>query len=67
MGRTLLFPETTALGSALLYKIWVIQSSDNGACLGVKKIGKPCAGVGVGRAFAKQKLAKLYARFDEGG
>ena len=33
----------------------------------VKNIGKPCAGVGVGRAFAKQKLAKPHARFDEGG
>ena len=33
----------------------------------VKNIGKPCAGIGVGRAFAKQKLAKLHARFDEGG
>ena len=33
----------------------------------VKNIGKPCAGSGVGRAFAKQKLAKLHARFDEGG
>lgn len=38
-----------------------------GACLGVKNIGKPCAGIGVGRAFAKQKLAKPHARFDEGG
>ena len=37
------------------------------ACLGVKNIGKPCAGIGVSRAFAKQKLAKLHARFDEGG
>ena len=37
------------------------------ACLGMKSIGKPCAGIGVGRAFAKQKLAKLHARFDEGG
>ena len=36
-------------------------------CLGVKNIGKPCAGIGVSRAFAKQKLAKLHARFDEGG
>ena len=33
----------------------------------MKNIGKPCAGIGVGRAFAKQKLAKLHARFDEGG
>ncbi len=32
----------------------------------VKNIGKPCAGIGVSRAFAKQKLAKLHARFDEG-
>jgi len=37
------------------------------ACLGMKNIGKPCAGSGVGRAFAKQKLAKPHARFDEGG
>jgi len=33
----------------------------------MKNIGKPYAGIGVGRAFAKQKLAKLHARFDEGG
>ena len=33
----------------------------------MKNIGKPCAGSGVGRAFAKQKLAKPHARFDEGG
>ena len=43
---------------AALYEIWAIQGSDNGwlengACLGVKNIGKPCAG-------------KLHARFDEG-
>ena len=48
------FPEPAAL-----YALWVIQSSDNGgleisACLGVKNIGKPCAG-------------KPHARFDEGG
>ena len=47
-------PEPTAL-----YALWVIQSSDNSGleisvCLGVKNIGKPCAG-------------KLHARFDEGG
>ena len=39
--------------------LWTIQGSDNGrleigACLGVKDIGKPCAG-------------KPHARFDEGG
>jgi hypothetical protein len=33
----------------------------------VKNIGKPCAGIGVSRDFAKQKLAKPHARFDEGG
>jgi hypothetical protein len=33
----------------------------------VKNIGKPYAGIGVSRAFAKQKLAKLHVRFDEGG
>jgi hypothetical protein len=42
-----------------LYALWAIQGSDNGrleigACLGVKNIGKPCAG-------------KPHARFDEGG
>ena len=62
-----LFPQ-----SGVLYALSVIQNSDNGglensACLGLKNIGKPCAGIGVGRAFAKQKLAKLHARFDEGG
>ena len=56
---------------AAIYALWVLQSSDNGgleinACLDMKNIGKPCAGIGVGRAFAKQKLAKLHARFDEG-
>ena len=35
--------------------------------LSVKNIGKPYAGIGVGRAFAKQKLAKPHVRFDEGG
>ena len=50
----------------------VIPSTDNGGleispCLDMKNIGKPCAGSGVGRAFAKQKRAKLHARFDEGG
>ena len=39
--------------------LWALQSSDGsgleiGACLGVKNIGKPCAG-------------KPHARFDEGG
>ena len=43
----------------LYTKLWAIQGSDNGglengACLGVKNIGKPCAG-------------KPHARFDEGG
>jgi hypothetical protein len=34
----------------------------------VKKIEKLYAGIGFGRAFAKQKLAKPHARwFDEGG
>ena len=33
----------------------------------VKNIGKPYSGILVDRAFAKQKLAKLHARFDEGG
>jgi hypothetical protein len=33
----------------------------------MKNIGKPYAGSGVGRAFAKQKLAKPHAQFDEGG
>ena len=47
-------PQSTAL-----YALRAIQSSDNGglensACLGMKNIGKPCAG-------------KLHARFDEGG
>jgi group II intron reverse transcriptase/maturase len=56
---------------AALHEIWAIQGSDNGgleisACLGVKNIGKPYAGIGVGRALAKQKLAKPHVRFDEG-
>jgi hypothetical protein len=47
-------PQSTAL-----YALWAIQGFDNGrleigACLGVKNIGKPCAG-------------KPHARFDEGG
>ena len=33
----------------------------------MKNIGKPCAGIGLSRAFAKQKLANPHARFDEGG
>ena len=33
----------------------------------LKNIGKPCAGIGVVRAFAQQKLVKLRARFAEGG
>ena len=33
----------------------------------MKNIGTTCAGIGFSRAFAKQKLAKLHARFDEGG
>jgi hypothetical protein len=45
----------------------VSKSAGKCACLGVKNIGKPCAGIGVSRAFAQQKLAKLHARFDEGG
>ena len=61
------FPEPTAL-----YALWVIQSSDDSgleisACLDMKNIGKPCTGIGVGRAFVKQKLAKPHARFEEGG
>ena len=33
----------------------------------MKNIGKLFAETGVGRTFAKQKLAKLYARFNGGG
>lgn len=33
----------------------------------MKNTGKLCAETGVDRIFAKQKFAKLYPRFDEGG
>ena len=62
-GMDIMFSGATALGSALVYKISIIQSSDNGgldngACLGVKNIGKPCAGIGGWHGFGKAKIRK---------
>ena len=59
MKDNLVFFKTAAIVIAIVRAIWSFQAASNsrmeeGVCLVMKDIGKPCTG-------------KPYARFDEGG